>query len=736
MAHKKKFIPVPWSISQLVAGINHSIALPDLQRPYVWDRSRVRDLFDSLFKDYPTGLLLFFENETEINNKALGRNEELKTLPKFVVIDGQQRLTSLYAVFTGHSVIKEGGKKEQIRLSFNPVTTEFNVADASTEKGHDWIYDIKEILNGENLYHTTTEYLSKYKERNPNTNPEKEKLIADNIQRLCDIWKIEFTVLQISKHVSIEEVSEIFLRINSRGRTLNNSDFILTLMSVYWEEGRKMIEDFSNWTKEKNDIADLNADDVMRVLVGVGFKRAKLEDIYNLLRGQTHQFSTLHPMIEQVSNHQNWRNFLTIIKDAGFISKDLISQKILLLACYIFYLIGLEEYKMSFQELNSIIRLYYVAMFISQKYSKSASESTLSKDLQTLEKIENKDQFLKFLQDEISLFVSPELWNMRLPRDMITSSTRSPLFIAFIAAQIYFQHHILFRNIPLSKYFIDMKDKIHSGEKSEMDLHHIFPRNYLISLYGRDSIEDREINQIANKVYTYNSDNRTISNQAPSEYIQQFSNQGHIDWNKNLEQNAIPSNFGELNYEDFLQERRVLMLQIIKNYFNHLKDPHTSITPLPIKDQIAIGENNTTEFKSSYRRDVRQQQLNDSLKFQIIKTIAAFLNSEGGKLYVGVADDGTIPGIENDINAFPKWLDGLLLDIDNLTKTHFSTAYALIKAKVENIENKQILIFDVKASKQPVYFTYQGKEEFYIRKTAWSLSLTIGEANNYIRDHF
>ena len=183
---------------------------------------------------------------------------------------------------------------------------------------------------------------------------------------------------------------------------MNNSDFILTLMSVYWEEGRKKIEDFSNWTKEKNDIADLNADDVMRVLVGVGFKRAKLEDIYNLLRGQTHQFSTLHPMIEQVTNHQNWRNFLTIIKDAGFISKDLISQKILLLACYIFYLIGLEEYKMSFQELNSIIRLYYVAMFISQKYSKSASESTLSKDLQTLEKIENKDQFLKFLQDEIS----------------------------------------------------------------------------------------------------------------------------------------------------------------------------------------------------------------------------------------------------------------------------------------------------------------------------------------------
>ena len=736
MAYEKKFTPVPWSISQLVGGVNYTIALPDLQRPYVWDRSRVRDLFDSLFRGYPTGLLLFFENEIEINNKALGGNETLKSIPKFVVIDGQQRLTSLYAVFTGHSVIKEGGKKEQIRLSFNPVTTEFNVADASTEKGHDWIYDIKEILNGENLYRITTEYLNKYKERNPNISPEEEKLIADNIQKLCDIWKIEFTVLQISKHVSIEEVSEIFLRINSKGRTLNNSDFILTLMSVYWEEGRKQIEAFSNWTKEKNDIADLNADEVMRVLVGVGFKRAKLEDIYNFLKAQTHEFSTLQPVIEQVTNYQNWRNFLTILKDVGFISKELISQKSLLIACYTLYLIGIEDYRMTFQELSSTMKLYYVGMFISQKYSKAGAESILSKDLQTLEKIENKDQFLKFLQEEISIFISPELWNMRLPRDIVTSSTRSPLFIAFIAAQIYFQHHILFRNIPLSKYFIDIKDKIHSGEKSEMDLHHIFPRNYLISLYGRDSIEDREINQIANKVYTYNSDNRTISNQAPSEYIQQFSNQGHIDWSQNLEQNAIPNNFGELTYEEFLQERRVLMLQMIKKYFDHLKNPHVNMTPLPIKDQIAIGENNTTEFKSSYRRDVRQQQLNDALKFQIIKTIAAFLNSEGGKLYVGVADDGTILGIENDINLFQKWLDGLLLDIDNLTKTHFNSAYALIKAKVENLDNKQILIFDIKPSKQPVYFTYQGKEEFYIRKTAGSLSLTIGEANNYIRDHF
>lgn len=129
---------------------------------------------------------MFFENETESNNRALG-GEELKTVPKFVVIDGQQRLTSLYAVFTGCEIIKEGGRKEKIRLSFNPITTEFTVANASTEKGYDWIYDIKEILNGENLYRITTEYLNSYRERNSDIDAQKEKLIADNIQRLCDI---------------------------------------------------------------------------------------------------------------------------------------------------------------------------------------------------------------------------------------------------------------------------------------------------------------------------------------------------------------------------------------------------------------------------------------------------------------------------------------------------------------------------------------------------------------------
>lgn len=730
------FKRVDWTINQLINDISaDKIALPDLQRPYVWDRARVRDLFDSLFRGYPTGILLFLENETEQQKRSIGTKEGPKRIPNYVVIDGQQRLTSLYAVFTWYPVLKENKETEIIVLSFNPLTAEFSVADASTEKGYDWIYDIKEILSGENLFNITSDYLRSFKERYGD-NPEVEKVIANNIQKLCNLWKQAFTVMEISKNLRIEEVSDIFLRINSKGKVLNNSDFILTLMSVYREGGRSLIEEFSEATKRRNDIADLNADDVMRVLVGVGFKRARLEDVYNFLKAQTHEFENLNTVIESVVNLQNWRNFLTILKDAWFISKELVSQKTLLIACYIFYLIGHEEYHLSFQELAPILRIYYVAMFISQKYSKSSAESTLSKDFQSLQKVKTKEQFVSFLQEEIDLEITPDIWTIRFPKDMDSTSIRSPLFIAFTAAQIYFQSPILFRNIPLSKYFIDLKDKATTKEKTEMDIHHIFPKNYLISLYGKDKIDTKEINQIANRVYTYNSDNRTISNQAPEEYLQLFSKSWTLDWSKNLEQNAIPSYFDQLSYEDFLQERRLLMLNILKKYFEQLKNPNVQLEKPSLREAILIGENNTTEFKSSYKRDVRNQQVNDALKFQIIKTIAAFLNTEWWTLYVGVADDGTLLGLEQDINCFAKGLDGLLLDIDNLTKQHFNTSYALITTRVEKIDEKQILIFEVKAAKKPVYFTYQGKEEFYIRKAAGSLSLTIGEATHYIQEHF
>ena len=727
-------------IYSLVEWIDkHDIWLPELQRPYVWDRARVRDLFDSLYRWYPTWLIIFLENETEHQVKGIGEHHNtLQKIPQYVVIDGQQRLTALYASLRWFPVKKEDGTEEIITISFNPIEETFKVADAGTQRGQDWIYDIKDMVRGDDLLSISNDYLAHFREKYWN-NPEEEQRIAKNIQKVHNIKNINFHCIEIFKTVSMEVVSEIFLRINSRWKALNNSDFILTLMSVYREEWRKLVEDFSTYTQKKNDIVTLWADEVIRILIGVGFKRAKLEDAYNYLKAQKGEFETLSKIISLVIDKHQWANFLVLIKDLWFIDSSLVTQQSLVMACYIFYLIGMNEYKLNFQQLGSAIKQYYIVMYLTQKYSSSAFETVLWKDFLKLQNINTAQGFMDFLKEEIDTYLTGDTWKITFPKDIITSSIRSPLFVAYTASQVYFQNPLLFRSVPVSKFFIDLKDKEAVNEKIDIDLHHIFPRQYLLDTYWADGIKLGEINQIANKVYLYNSDNKTISKKKPEEYIADFSKNWTISRDNNLESNCIPVNFWALSYEDFLTERRKRMLATLQKYVEAIMHPEKNKPDW--NDDISLllqeWENHKIEFKSSYRRNTYQQKRDDELKYQVIKTIDAFLNTDWGKLFVGVNDDGVILGIENDINLFQdKSIDSLLLDIDNLLNTHFSTSYALIKVSVIEKDNKKILLFDVRDSLKPVYFTIKEKTEFYIRKSASSKALTIEEAVSYINDHF
>lgn len=723
-----------YPISMLVWNIqNWTIALPDLQRPYVWERTRVRNFFDSLYKWYPTGLIILLENDTEAGVKAIwGWN--LGKTPNLSVIDWQQRLTSLFATITGNPIINSKLKEERIIISFNPITESFEVADAST-KSWDWIYDIKEVIKWENLLSLTNEYISNYKRRADEQGISEEERIPDNeimrrIQKVNNISSIKIQAIEILKDTSLEVVSDIFLRINSWWIKLNNSDFILTLMSVYWEAWRKIVEDFSIWTKGQNDIIWLSASDIIRVLLWVWFKRARLDQIYKFLRGNYESFTKLEWVITNVTNTHYWEDFLTILKDAWFINSDLITQGSLAIACYIFYLIWLKEYWLSFTELAPVIKKYYVAMFLTWKYVNSM-ETVLEKDLNTIKDIKTKEEYIAFLDNEIAINLTPDTWNIKFRDEIKTSSSRAPLAIALNAAQIYFHKPVLFRSIPVSKYFVDSK------EKSEIDSHHIFPKQYLIDTFWADEIKKNDINQIANKVWTYNSDNKFISKKAPKEYYEEYTKWWTINRNQNLLDNCIPLNFADLEYEQFLEARRDLMLKLIKEYYEdiaNLNKPIKDIDYLPI---IKEGESRTVEFKSSLRWDYYQNKDNPNLKFQVIKTIAAFLNTDWWILFVWVKDDWEILWEENDINCYwDKSWDSLLKDIDNITTTYFSNSRAFIKVERVVIEGKEIIVFTVEKSNEPVYFQYNWKKEFYVRNAASSMWLDVEDATKYTAAHF
>jgi hypothetical protein len=238
------FKEVTYSLSKLVQDIEMGeIGLPDIQRPFVWKNNRVRDLFDSMFRGFPVGYLLFWANGGYDGQRTIGTDSKQK-VPRLLIVDGQQRLTSLYAVLKGVSVVREDFRKERIRISFRPRDSSFEVANAATLKDHEYIHDISELWStGVAHNRFIKDFLTRLRTSREVSDDEEDRL-SDSIGRLFNLQDYPFTAMELSSSVDETQVSEIFVRINSKGKTLNQADFILTLMSVFWDEGRTEIEKF------------------------------------------------------------------------------------------------------------------------------------------------------------------------------------------------------------------------------------------------------------------------------------------------------------------------------------------------------------------------------------------------------------------------------------------------------------------------------------------------------------
>src|SRR5699024_5616268 len=115
-----------------------TIGLPDIQRPFVWKDTKVRDLFDSMYKGYPVGYFLFWENGLSNSSRSIGANGKQKT-PDLLIVDGQQRLTSLYAVTRAKEIIRESFKKENIVISFKPIDEKFEIPNAASRRSSEYI---------------------------------------------------------------------------------------------------------------------------------------------------------------------------------------------------------------------------------------------------------------------------------------------------------------------------------------------------------------------------------------------------------------------------------------------------------------------------------------------------------------------------------------------------------------------------------------------------------------------
>ena len=657
------FKKVDYDLNTLIANIElGDIGLPSIQRPFVWKNTKVRDLFDSMYKGYPVGYLLLWQNGLS-DHRKIGVTRAQKS-PNLVIVDGQQRLTSLYAVIKGKVVIRENYGQERIIIAFNPLEERFEVADAAVKRDKTFIPDISCAWDPQSsIFDLVDNYLSELKKSREVTQYD-EKLIKKSVQKLNALLSFPFTALELAAEISEEHVSDVFVRINSKGTPLNQADFILTLMSVFWDEGRDQLERFCyrarKPTKDKdspfNYFIEPSPDQMLRVGVGVAFKRARLQYVYSILRGKdletgefsedrrNKQFDKLKDAQDRVLNTQYWHDFLNCIRLAGFRSKKMISSDNNLLFSYVLYLIGRTEYLVEEYELRNVIAQWFFMSSLTGRFT-SSPESKMEFDLARLRGVNFAKDFVGQLRQVCNITLTSDFWSVTLPNSLATSSPRSPSLFAYNASLVLLESPILFSKIKI----VDFLDPAIHAKRSMIERHHLFPKVYL-----KPNITNqiREINQIANYAYVEYKDNLKISKDSPAEYLPQFTNRFYEDQvRKMYEFHALPENWEHMDYDIFLEKRRELMAKVIQRGYQSLTvetERINSIETFELSELLEYGESNTIEFKSTLRINLHTKKTDSRMELAVLKTLAGFLNTDGGSLIIGVSDDGVPLGIKFD----------------------------------------------------------------------------------------
>lgn len=587
------------AVTQLLADVRgDKIAIPELQRPFVWDSVKVRDLMDSLYKGYPVGYLITWQSVgAKLKGGQVAAHQQ-------ILIDGQQRITALRAAVAGLPVINKRYKPVRILIAFNPITEEFATLTPVIRKSPEWIADISEFFNSS----SPLSFARRYLERNPDVDP---GLFETNLGHLEGIKNAQIGIIGLADDLDVETVSEIFIRINSKGVPLSSADFAMSKIATYGDRGRnirKLIDYFCHlavaphafddiaanddefsrtpylekisWLKhDAEDLYDPAYGDVIRVAGLLGFNRGKASSIVSELSGRDPEtrkviedripvaYDKLEQALLQIVSKYNFQNFLMLIKSAGFIVDGMVNSKNALNFAYALYLRLRTDLGMSEGERKRIVKRWFVLSMLTSRHSGSF-ESTWEQDIRRIGE-QGAANYLKQLEQSE---LSDAFWRVTLPASLETTSTVSPFFQTFLAAQIA-------RN---SRGFLSKGVSVAAMHQQAGDIHHIVPKDYL----QKNGFPDRgDYNQVANFALTETSVNISISNKAPVVYMNLLERQietgvltlGEIttaeDLARNLAENAVPAALAEVtaaNYREFLAERRKLMASVIHDYYEAL----------------------------------------------------------------------------------------------------------------------------------------------------------------------
>ncbi len=575
------------------------IAIPEIQRPFVWEPGKVKDLMDSLYQGYPIGYIIAWRNpNVKLKDGSLSEGKK-------ILIDGQQRVTALRAAILDEYIISKNYERKKIRIAFNPIEERFAVQNSAIIKDKTWLPAVSKIFDG-----STDQFdvVSTYLENNPETNKEQVKKA---ISGLFKMGLRSIGMIELASDLDIEVVTEIFIRINSQGVVLSQADFAMSKIAANESYGgqdlRKAIDYFCHlavapefyphivdhdkafvktnyfktmdWLKRENDdLYDPSYTDMLRVSFGLEFERGKLSDLVSLLSGRNFETKTFEEDIAEGSfeklksgvltfmNETDFKRFVMIIKSAGFIQPWMIRSQNALNFAYLVYL-HLRKQRINPAKIESYVKRWFVMSLLTGRYTGSF-ESQFDFDIK---RITTRD-FEEYLTSIESADLGQGFWEFALPDHFNTSVSSSPFWHVYLASQVHsVDKGFLSRNIRIGELLQ------HRGDK-----HHIFPKEYL----KRHGLTRGMYNQVANYVYMQSEINIKVGKRPPNDYMKTIKSQilekdmiyGAIqteaELHENLKQHCIPSSVFEMDindYEDFLETRRQLMAEKVRRYYASLQ---------------------------------------------------------------------------------------------------------------------------------------------------------------------
>jgi len=709
-------------LRQILDGVESlEMVMPEFQREYVWPIEDAKQLMVSMFKGYPTGGLLFWETENppEIKNKAVDTSKLGLTK---VILDGQQRLTTLYMIIRGEIppyYTEDDILKDPRHLYFNVLNGDFqfyqkSMMDAST------VWKLVKDCFDESLV-DSVDIATSYCEKEEDADFKIiVRRISKNLSTLRGIEKMNYPILTVPKSASIDDAIDVFDRVNSKGTKLTDAELVLTHITGRWPQARRVMK--TRMTEFSKLGFTFNLDLLTRMMV-VTLTRSALYKKNSKLKYENFQKEDYESAWSKVSKALDY--LIPILQQDGLVSSTNDLNTTNVLVPIVGYLV-FNDCKFSGNLKFQFLYVMFLGL-IWQRYS-GQTDQRLDKDINI---ILNRPDFIQGLINEIK----DQRGRLEVkPSDLEGRGAGHALY-----KMLYI--------ITKANKAIDWSNggAIYGtiGDYYSIHSHHIFPQAYLYrnDYDSHNHLHKKLVNEIANRAFITRDANYEIRDTAPADYMVGIEE----NFPGALKKQFIPDDYSKWDadsYPLFLEKRRTWIANEINTFLEKLKNHEADGIEASVEENswekiISKGENNFTEFKASLRYCLRENKPMPYVELGIIKTINAFLNSEGGTLLIGVMDEGDLVGLENDFNSFKKGKDGFLLHFDNLIINSMGKEQkADIDITIEDVNGFDIAIVEVSASNKPVFMNYQNKQQFYVRHAASSQSYDMMEAYEYINKHW